>query len=323
MNICILGTGAYAVALALKFNKNKYNIKMWTKFEDEQNFILKNKYSKSLPEIYLPNNVEVTCDMEKAVTNSDVIVIAVPIEALDETMKNFKNYFTNNMYICIATKGIEKDTFLFSSQIVEKYINTNNICVISGPTFAIDMANDKIAGLSVATTSIAVKNIILSLLKTNDLDISFTTDIIGVQICGTIKNILAVASGMLIGLGMAESTLATFITKSLFDINKIIIDLGGEQRTVFSYAGVGDILLTCTTTKSRNFTLGNLIGSSSNEEIINDYIKNNTVEGLYSLDGFYNLLNNNKINNYLINLIYDIIYNKKDVKSILNYIVGQ
>ncbi len=320
MKITILGTGAYAMALANMFNYNNNDITLWSKFEEEINYIKDNKKIKVLPNITLPNNYKYTTNLKEAVNNSTLIVIAVPAFAVNDVCISLSKYYKNYMHICIATKGIEQNTGYFMNDIVEKNIKTNNIAVISGGTFAIDMFDNPLIGLTLATKNKETENTIKKCLESNHLKLRITNDILGIEICGAIKNVFAIASGILDGLGYNSSTNSMFIVESLINIKKIITELNGNEDTIISYAGIGDLLLTCNSSKSRNYTLGEMIGRKANKEEIEDYIKNTTIEGLYTLKSIYMLLKEKNIDIPLINVIYDIIYNNKDSSSLIDYI---
>lgn len=320
MKITILGTGAYAMALANMLNYNNNDITLWSKFEEEINYIKDNNKIKVLPDITLPNSYKYTTNFKEAVNNSNLIVIAVPAFAVNDVCISLNEYYKDYMHICIATKGIEQNTGYFMNDIVEKNIKTKNIAVISGGTFAIDMFDNPLIGLTLATKNKETENIIKKSLESKHLKLRVTNDILGIEICGAIKNVFAIASGILDGLGYNSSTNSMFIVESLINIKKIITELNGNEDTIISYAGIGDLLLTCNSSKSRNYTLGKMIGRKANKEEIDNYIKNTTIEGLYTLKSIYMLLKEKNIDISLINIIYDIIYNNKDSSSLINYI---
>ena len=155
-------------------------------------------------------------------------------------------------------------------------------------------------------------------MENTNIKLRETRDVIGIEICGSIKNVIAIASGILNGLGYPESTEAMFITESLHDIKNLIKALGGSKKTILSYAGFGDLLLTCTSYKSRNFTFGHIIGKREDKE---DYIKNNTIEGLYTLKSIYKLIKNKNVDMPIIDLIYDIVFKDKDPKYLSNFLL--
>ena len=138
---------------------------------------------------------------------------------------------------------------------------------------------------------------------------------------GAIKNIIAIASGIIDGMEFPESTKCTFITKALNDVMNLIYYYGGNKKTILSYAGIGDLLLTCNSKKSRNYTLGYLIGSGKSQNEIDEYINNTTIEGLYTLKSIYDLIKSKGDNVLIINIIYDIVYKHIDKEKLREYLM--
>lgn len=320
MKISILGTGAYGLALATMFSENNCSISMWSKFDDEVKQ-LNNKRKSKLLNIKIPNEIGFTTNMERCVKGSNIIVIAVPAQFVDDICLELKDYIQKDQHICIASKGIEKDTCLFVSDVLEKHIKTKKLAVISGPSFAIDIANKVPIGLSLGTKSKSTKKILKQALENKYLKLRATNDIIGIEICGSIKNVIAIAAGMLEGMGLPESTQAMFITESLHDIKELIKILGGDKNTILSFAGFGDLLLTCTSSKSRNFTFGKMIGEHKSEQKINEFINNTTIEGLHTLESIYDLLNKKKAKIPIIDMIHDIIFGKTNPEELKRFLI--
>lgn len=321
MKVTILGTGAYGLALANMFNENDNNITLWTKFQEEKIKIEQEKRVKTLPNIELPNSFKFSSSMEEAVRDSELIIIAVPAGAVNDVSKELAKYYKKNQHICIASKGIEQNSCLFVIDVLNKYIKTKNIAVISGGTFAIDMFKKCPLGLSLATKNKETEIILKKALQNKYLKLRTTNDIIGIEICGSIKNVIAIASGMLDGLGYPESTSCMFITESLNDIKNLIKALGGNKKTILSFAGFGDLLLTCTSVKSRNYTLGKMIGEGKNQEEIDNYINTTTIEGLYTLKSIYKLLKKRKVKMPIIDLIYNIIFKKENPNELAKFLI--
>ena len=320
MNICILGAGAYGLCLGLVANRNNHNVTVWTKFEDEKNNIISTRKSPMLPNITIDKKIRVTTNLKEAINDADLIIIAVPASAVRNVLSDSKEFINNSKHICIATKGIEQETCTFMSDIVEEIIDTNNISVISGPAFAIDVANNNPVGLSVASKNINTLNITKKALENNNVKLVETSDLIGVQLCGSIKNVMAIACGILNGMNYPISTQTMFIVKCINDIKNLIIKLGGNEDTITSFAGLGDIILTCTSYKSRNFTFGDMLGSGSSKEILNNYIKNNNIEGLYTLNSLSTLLKKEKENMPIIDILTQIIYHNKQTEKLLSFL---
>lgn len=320
MKVGILGTGAYGMALASIFYNNKHEIKMWTNSPEEMNLLLKDRRSDKI-NYNIPKEIIITTDMKLVIEEADIIVIAVPAKFVNNVSLELKKYYKNNQIICIASKGIEQNSCLFLYDVVTKNIKTNKIAIVSGGTFAVDIINEVPVGLTLATSSNHTKEVVTKAMKNNYVKIRSTRDIIGTEICGSIKNVIAIASGILGGMGYPESTSAMFITESLHDIKTLIKALGGNKKTILSFAGFGDLLLTCTSYKSRNYTLGKIIGERKPKEEIDNYINTTTIEGLYTLKSIKKLLKNKKIKMPIIDLIYNIIVNNEDPIMLCNFLI--
>lgn len=321
MKVTILGTGAYGLALANMFNQNNNDITLWTKFKEEKESIEKINQVKTLPNINLPDNFKYSCNMEDAIKDSILIVIAVPAGAVNDISIELAKYYKKEQHICIASKGIEQNTCLFVVDVLKKYIKTKNLAVISGGTFAIDMFKECPLGLSLATKNKETECIIKKSLQNKYLKLRTTDDIIGVEICSSIKNVVAIASGMLAGMGYPDSTSCMFITEALNDIKNLIKALGGKKDTVLTFAGFGDLLLTCTSVKSRNYTLGKMIGEKRAQTEIDNYINTTTIEGLYTLKSIHKLLKRKKVKMPIIDLIYDIIFNNTNPNELTKFLI--
>ena len=321
MNVTILGTGAYGIALSSMFLENNCNIMMWTKFKDEKEMLEKDRYNKKvLADYRISDKISFTTNMESAVKDANVIVIAIPVKFVTSTIVELKKYYKKNQHICIASKGIEQGSCLFVSNIIKNHIKTNKVCVISGGTFAVDMIKKVPLGLSLATKNKSTVNIIKKTLQNEYLKLMPTSDVFGVEMCGAIKNVIAIASGIIDGMGYPESTKCMFITKTLNDVTDLIYDMGGNKKTVLTYAGIGDLLLTCNSVKSRNYVFGKMIGERIDKKIIDEYKENTTIEGVYTLKSIYDLIHSRKINIPIINIIYNIVYDDNDIELLNDYL---
>lgn len=321
MKIGIFGTGAYGLALSSILNNNKHEITMWTRFEDEKKLLEDKKENKKLlPGYILDKKIKITTNVEECIKDKDILIIAIPAAFVDSLCKEMAPYIKDN-HIVIATKGIEQGTGLFINEIVAKNLNTKNIAVISGPTFAIDIISKMPIGLTVGSKSEKTIMLTKAAFENNYVRLRETNDIIGVEICGSIKNVIALASGIIAGLGANDSTKALLITEALNDMEEILEAFKCDRRTVLSYAGIGDLLLTCTSPKSRNFTFGYLIGSKPSNKEIDDYIDNVTVEGYYTLESIYRLLKDKSVSIPIIDLIYEIAVNRENPELLLAFLI--
>lgn len=321
MNVTVIGTGAYGLALALSLAKNDCNVLMWTESEAIYDEFCKTNQLKSILDVDLPKNIHLTTSYEVALESPKLILLVTASKYVDIVCKKMKPFYKKNTPICIATKGIEESTEELLSNIVEAELGTNNIAVISGPTFAIDMAHGEPVALALGSNNNKTRDLVMKALAHDRLKLRPTKDIIGIQICGSVKNIIAIAAGILKGLGYTDSTQAFLINESLHDIKDIIYYLGGNRNTILSFAGIGDLLLTCTSPKSRNYSFGYTIGSTKNIDKINKYLKDNTVEGYFTLNTVYKMLRHKGIDIPLITTIYDIIYNEEDPNTLVSFLI--
>ena len=319
MKIGILGAGAYGMAMASVFDNNGHKIKIWSNSEEEVNLLLTNHKSNKIDYI-IPDDFVITTDMKLVVMDADIIVIAVPSEFVRNVCIKLNKYFKEEQIICIASKGIENNSCLFMDDVVRQCIKTDNIAVISGGTFAEDMVKEVPVGLTLATKSKLAGDMMLKAMENDYVKIQITDDIIGTEICGSIKNVFAIAAGMLEGMKYPESTKSLFITEVIKDIKFLIKSLGGKEETILSFAGIGDILLTCSSSKSRNYTLGKIIGEERERQEIKKYIDSSTIEGLYTLNSIKKLLKDKEIEMPIIDLISDIIMGKKNLIELNNFL---
>lgn len=315
MKISILGSGAYGMAIASVLHYNKHSIKMWTNSNEEANYLNANRRSPKV-NYDIPSDIIISTNMKDVVSDSDVIIFATPSEFAGSVSREVSNYY-NSQYIGIASKGIDNKSLLCLSDVIKMNINTDLIAVISGCTFASDMVRESVLGLNVASKNLDTLNVISSILENDYLSVYKTNDVIGTEICGAVKNIMAIGSGIISGMGYPESSSAMFMTLATKEIAHLIKCLGGDVNTIFSFVGIGDLILTCSSKESRNFTLGNMIGKKIDTK---DYIKNTTIEGLYTLKAIVDIAKKNNINMPITMMINSVINDDKSSYDFINLI---
>ena len=320
MKVGVLGAGAFGLALSHILVKNKVTVEMWTHNEEEAKVLDIKRISKKLDGYKIPKEIKFSTNLEETVNGKDLIVMAIPAFAFEDVTKQLSKYIKKNQPVLIATKGIQQNTCLFLNDVFAKYLK-NSVAVISGPTFAVDMIKDAPIGFSMATKSHKTEMVIRKCFENSTTKFRRTRDITGIEICGSIKNVMAIASGMLEGMGVTDSTRALFLTESMNDIKELIDALGGKKKSILSFAGFGDILMTCTSKNSRNFSFGYLIGSGASKKEIDKYLENTTVEGMYTLKSIHKLVRRKKVKMPIINLIHDIIEGKKDKEEMLRFLI--
>ncbi len=322
MKIGVLGIGAYGIALTKVLHKANNKIVMWSKFKEEADMVQTSRENKNvLPGVKIEEEIEITTNLKEAVDKADIIVMAVPMMAIRSVCKELKEYVNSKQIICIVSKGIEKDTKLYPSEVIAEEIpNFDRVCMISGPSFAEELANYAETGITIASKCEDVILTIKEAFTCDNLCFDVTDDILGVQISATIKNIYAILLGILSGLGMSESTKASVLAIVINDSREILEILGGSRKTAYMYAGLGDLLLTTMSNKSRNFTLGVNIGKGMTTDEALEHMSAKTVEGLHSLESICSLLKSKEKHVKSIELMEDIIYNSVSVNNILKKI---
>ena len=322
MKISVIGLGMYSLAISKMLAKKENNkIMIWTENNAKYEEYKKTKKVASVYDIEMPKNIKVSNSLEEVLKDAELIYIITASKYVDIITKKMKEFYNPDVPICIASKGIEESREELLSNIVKDNLKTKNIAVISGPTFAVDIINNEPVALALASKSNKAKEYVLNTLANDTLKLRPSKDMIGIQMCGATKNVIAIASGILSGLGYSNSTQSFLINESLHDIKDIIKIFGGKPKTILSFAGVGDLMLTCTSTKSRNFSFGFTIGSTKDPKKINEYLVNNTVEGYNTLEVIYKMLNKRGTPIDLITTIYNIVYNEENPNTLASFLI--
>ena len=321
MRVTVLGAGAFGLALASIFKENNNDVTVWSRFEEEVASLREKSTNEKIKNVKLPNGINYSTNLEEAVQKSELLVIAIPAQFVDNLVKQVKP-LVKKQYILIASKGIENDTFSFLEEVVRRGINTRKIAIISGPTFAIDVIKRYPVGFTLASRSWTTREIIKKTLVNSHVKVRPSRDVVGVEVCGAIKNVISIAAGMIEGMNYPESTKAMFITESLHDLKNLIKALGGNKKTILTFAGFGDLLMTATSTKSRNFTFGKMFGENKSKEEIDKYRKETTIEGLYTLESIYKLIKKKKVYMPIIDLIKNIVDGKEEAKALIDLLTS-
>lgn len=324
MNISIIGTGIYGIALALSIKNDKNKITMWSENKLLVENFKENHNLKPITDVNIPHNITVTNNLMEALTNTDLIILVPSAKYIRNLCLDMKKHYNILTPICIASKGLENNTCSFLSDIVKTELKAKHIAVVSGPTFAKDLINYEPCALTLSTTSKkAISTINEAFLYNDRLKLRINHDMYGTELCGSIKNVIAIAAGILEGLGYNESTRAFLITESIHDIKELLDKMECNPKTILSFAGIGDLILTCSSPKSRNYKLGLLIGKKEANEKIKDYLNDNTVEGYYTLLSIKDLTKNRKIKMPIINIIYEIVVNNKNPEILSEFLINK
>ena len=293
MQVTILGTGAFGLALGnLLHEKSKADIIFWTAFEEEYLEITNNNsYDRVLTGIELASNLDVTMDLSIALNNSDLIVIAVPCNHVREVLTRIEDYLNDNSRVILVSKGLEKNTDLLMTEIYEELGLKGQVSYLAGPTFAKELIINSKAGLTLGSKDEKTKELMLKLFKDTNVEIEVIDDYIGLELYGVIKNVLAILMGSINSKYRGDSTNAYYLTKIYNFAKDLVTKLGGKESTSTCYGALGDILLTCNSKTSRNYSYGVLLYTNKNEADV--YKKHYTVEGSIAITSLTELLRKN------------------------------
>lgn len=321
MKIAILGVGAYAIALAKVFNKNESNeVVMWAKFKEEAKVVMEKRENPGvLPGVKIPDRIKITMNLASCMEDASIVVLAVPAAAVRQVSEEVAVYATKEQILCVVSKGIEPKTNMFMSEILYEATKNENICMISGPSFAIEVAKDSKTGFNVASSNMEAAKIVKEQFE-NGLVVSTCDDIIGVQVAASIKNVFAIFMGMLNGMDMPDSYKASCLACLVKDLGETIVALGGKRETIFTFAGLGDMLLTCMSSKSRNFTFGTYVGRGYSMQDAFETMSVKTVEGIYTLSTITDLMYKRNFKIKSLEVLYGILYNNDSKDNLLDKI---
>ena len=317
----IFGTGAYGISLALVANHNNHDVIMWTKFPDERDYILANRENKVLPGIKISDSIKITSDLQEFTDNCDLIVVTLPVPFLKENFESLAKYDLSNKTFCLASKGILEKDYLMVYQIYELYIDNPNFAVISGPSFAIDIARFNPICLSLYANTNKVNNVVKDTFVNDFFKFEIVDDLVGIELSGAIKNVFAIASGIVHGLEYSPSTISLFMSRAIHDLSDILINFTGDNRLLLSHCSIGDLILTCNSSNSRNYTYGTLLAKDKKEA--DNYLSCHTVEGYNTLKILIKMLNEKNFDIKVVSVLNRIIFNNEDVKLIEDYILNK
>ncbi|MGR8980149.1 MAG: NAD(P)H-dependent glycerol-3-phosphate dehydrogenase [Gammaproteobacteria bacterium] len=260
--IGILGAGSWGTALAIQAARNGGRVLLWGHQPDHISTLAKDRENKRyLAGISFPENLTVTSDLAEMTQFSNLILISVPSRAFKETLIKLKKVVSGDIKISWATKGFNPDDGSLLHELVNCYFSHHTpSAILSGPTFAREVADGLPTAITIASTESVFVNQLTSIFHSERFRIYTSSDIIGVEVGGAVKNVLAIAAGIADGIGFGANTRAALITRGLHEIIRLGVILGAQQETLMGLAGLGDLVLTCTDNQSRNRRLGLALG---------------------------------------------------------------
>lgn len=319
--VCMLGSGAWGTAVASLLADNGCQVKLWC-YEPgvAESIVNKRCNERYLPDSILHENIRPITDIKKALEDVSWVFEAVPVKFLRSVLQQAKPYFLDDHVWVVLSKGIEQDSLLFPSQMIDNVFEKSvKKAVVSGPSFAKDVMLQQVTAVDVASENENIAADLKDMLENNYFRTNMLADLIGVQVGGALKNVMAVVIGMLDGAGFTDNTKAYLFTAGLDEMVQLANVLGAKKETLYGLSGVGDLVLTCMGGLSRNFMVGRRLGLG---EKLDDILAKTGVipEGINTVTSVYQLIQKQNIHLPIFETIYDVIYAGKSVKDLVTNI---
>ena len=305
--ICFIGSGSWGVALAIHTAKMGNQVKIWSFLEEEADLINNERKCKFLPGITIPENITCTTNIEDAVKGSDIILHVTPSKFTRETIKKYKQYVEDQPVI-ICSKGFEKDTLYTLSEVASEEMPNVKIGVFTGPSHAEEVSLEIPTAIVIASKNMDILYNIQDTFMNENMRIYTTSDVIGAELGGALKNIIAFCAGITSELNLGDNTTAALITRGLTEISRLGVAMGGNHNTFYGLSGLGDLIVTCLSEHSRNRQAGKCIGRGLSVEETQKEV-GMTIESIDNIEVAYELSKKYNIEMPIVSTVYNVLYN--------------
>lgn len=318
MKVSVFGSGAWGTAVALLLSDNGHDVTLWSYSRQESEGLAQTRENPFLPGICIPPSIRLTWDMDAAVAGAEIAVIATPSFALCETAGRLSGLLPPGCIVVCVSKGIEKDTSrLFSEILREKLGPGVKLASLSGPTHAEEVGRRIPTACVVAAEDIEVARQVQDVFMNENMRVYTTTDVVGVELGAALKNVIALGAGICVGQGFGDNTIAMLMTRGLAEIARLCVALGGKKETLAGLAGLGDLIVTCTSEHSRNRCAGVLIGRGMSPEEAMEEV-GAVVEGYYAAKAAHELAVKVGVSMPISEEAYKVLYEGKSTMAALH-----
>ena len=316
--VAVIGGGSFGTVIANIIAENGYVVHFWMRSERLVSQVnMQHENSEYLPGYSLGKRVVATQDMAKAVTGSTVVFVAVPSTSFRAVVKQIMKYAAPNVMLVSTTKGIEADSFMLMSEVLKAEAPAARIGVLSGPNLAKEIAASQLTGSVIASSQEPVRSTIQELLKSDTFRVYTNDDVFGIELGGSLKNIYAIIAGIASALGMGYNTNSMLITRSLTEMARFGREMGADPMTFLGLAGVGDLVVTCSTPLSRNYRIGEALGKGKSlEEAVKEV--GQVAEGVNTVRLVAKKAEEKDVYMPLATGLYKILYESHSIESIIS-----
>lgn len=322
--MAVLGAGSWGTALAMVLADNSHQVKLWAHTKAHAESMQKNrKNEKYLPDITFPDGLEVVSDLQQAVNDAEAVIVVVPAKAVRDVCRQLTECLNHRVLLVHGTKGVEPGTLLRVSEVIREELSAElygEVVVLSGPSHAEEVALRHPTTVTASSIDMELAKQAQDLFINENFRVYTTTDMIGVELGGSLKNIIALGAGISDGLGYGDNAKAALITRGLAEIARLGTSMGANPLTFLGLAGVGDLIVTCTSTHSRNWKAGNMLGSGMKLEEVLDNM-GMVVEGVRTTQAAYEFADQQNIEMPITKGLYQILFEKADPKEIVDQLM--
>lgn len=309
--ISVLGAGSWGTALALLLHNNGHEVTLWSALEDEVKMLReKREHASKLPGVKLPETMEITVDLEKSLADPDVAVLAVPSPFTRATAHRMAPFTKKGQIIVNVAKGVEENTLMTLSEIISQEIPQADVCVLSGPSHAEEVGKGIPTTCVVSAEKRATAEYLQGIFMSPVFRVYTTPDMLGVELGGALKNVIALAAGTADGLGYGDNIKAALITRGIAEIARLGTKMGARMETFYGLSGMGDLIVTCASVHSRNRKAGYLMGKGYTMKEAMDEVKM-VVEGVYSAKAAKSLAEKYQVEMPIIQEVNKVLFEKK------------
>ena len=317
-DVAIIGAGSWGIALAKVLHTNGNKVTVWSIVEDEITMLKeKHEHVQKLPGVKLPEDMEFTTDLESAVSGKAYLILAVPSVFTRSTAKSMAPFVKEGQIIVCVAKGIEEETLMPLTDIVEQEIPQAEVAVMCGPSHAeevgIGLPTTVVAGAKKRVVAEGIQDIFMN----NVFRVYTSPDVLGMELGGSLKNVIALAAGIADGMGYGDNTKAALITRGIAEIARLGVKMGGAVETFSGLTGIGDLIVTCASVHSRNRKAGYLMGQGKSMQEAMDEV-HMVVEGVYSAKAAVKLGEKYGVSLPIINKVSEVLFDGKDPKEAVN-----
>ncbi|WP_280768239.1 NAD(P)H-dependent glycerol-3-phosphate dehydrogenase [Salipaludibacillus daqingensis] len=324
--IAVLGSGSWGTALSLVLADNGHDVQLWGRSAEQVESINRNNRNiRYLPDVTLPDNIHAYTNIGDALHQVDVVLVVVPTKAMREVLSEAKEHITGPLLFVHASKGIEPETHLRISEIIEEEIpeeKRRSVVALSGPSHAEEVSRRQPTTVTSSSMVIESAEEVQDLFMNQHFRVYTNPDLIGVEIGGALKNIIAIGAGMTNGLGFGDNAKAALMTRGLAEIARLGMKLGANPLTFAGLTGLGDLIVTCTSVHSRNWRAGNMLGKGKSVEEVQQEM-GMVVEGIRTAKAAYQLIEKTNIEMPITEELYQVLFHDKSPKEAVSELMGR